>query len=371
MRSSRVLIATALFFVVIGPSFGSCTFPVNISNALPGFGGYRLSWQPVISATNYQVEASSDGFRHSTTLANLGPGTSGVTVNELTSYVRGSYSFRITATSPSNPFASDVPCTGTAMNLNFSGIAISLARRVNRIVIPVAGSTRGANNAQFKTSLRLGPPTSESIGKIIFHPAGRAGSDDDPSIPFRVERGETLQFDDIVAAIGQSGIGSLDITFIGDFGLPEVGLLPVEARLFNEGVGGTYGAFEAPVMPPDAYQPLDWNIFVPSARFRVNLGIRTLTTAHVTFYHFAAGGPVTEKVLDLPADYVFLDAADHFFGVAVNPGDSIQISVSGDNVIAIPFHTFTDNSTNDPAVFNPQSPAHVTFPILDIPTATP
>jgi hypothetical protein len=359
-----------LFFVFIVPSFGSCTFPVNI-NSLPNSGGYRLTWQPGISATNYQVEASSDGFQHSTTLANLGPGTSGVTVNELTSYLRGSYSFRITASSPSNPFASDVPCTGTAMNLNFFGIAISLGRRVNRIVIPVAGSTPGANNAQFRTSLRLGPPTSLNTGKIIFHPAGRAGSDNDPSIPYRVERGETQQFDDIVAAIGQTGIGSLDITSDHDLSLPDMGLLPVEARLFNEGPGGTYGAFEAPVMPPDAYRPLDWNIFVPSARFRVNIGIRTLTIAHVTFSHIAAGGTVTEKVLDLPADYVLLDAPDHFFGVAVNPGDSIQISVSGDNVIAIPFHTFTDNSTNDPAVFNPQSPAHTTFPILAIATATP
>ncbi|HXH90616.1 MAG TPA: hypothetical protein VNN25_03470 [Thermoanaerobaculia bacterium] len=365
MRSSRVLIATALFFVFIAPSFGTCTFPVT-NTGLAG-GGIRLSWQPTASATNYEVQVSHDGFQHSTTLANLPAGTTGVTVNELTNSPKP-YSYRIIASNPSN--ATDVSCTGAATilyNTSFSGIY----QRVSRIVIPVAGSTRGANNAQFKTSLRLGPPTSESAGKIIFHPAGRGGSDNDPSIPYRVERGQTLQFDDIVAAIGQSGIGSIDVVPGNWFPLSDVGLLPVEARLFNEAAEGTYGAFEAPVMPPDAYRPIDWNIFVPSARFRVNIGIRTITDAHVSFSHFAAGGPVTEKVLDLPADYVFLDAADHFFGVAVNPGDSILISVSGDNVIAIPFHTFTDNSTNDPAVFNPQSPAHVTFPILDIPTATP
>lgn len=363
MRSRRVLVATALSFLFIVPSFGACTFPVTVSDGIGS--SHRLSWQPTAGATNYEVQVSHDGFQHSTTLANLPAGTTGVTVSELTNSFQP-FSYRIIASNPSN--ASNVSCTGAATQ---SYPNTAFYQRVNRIVIPVAGSTRGANNAQFKTSLRLGPPTSMNSGKIIFHPAGRAGSDDDPSIPYRIERGETQQFDDIVAAIGQSGIGSIDITSDSSFGLPEMGVLPVEARLFNEGAGGTYGTFEEAVLPPDAYRPIDWNIFVPSARFRVNLGIRTITAAHVTFFHFAAGGPVTEKILDLPADYVFLDAADHFFGVAVKPGDSIQISVSGDNVIAIPFHTFTDNSTNDPAVFNPQSPAHTYFPILDIPTATP
>jgi hypothetical protein len=238
-------------------------------------------------------------------------------------------------------------------------------------VFPVVGSTRGLNNASFKTSLRIGPPDASSIGKIIFHPAGRAGSDDDPSIPYRVERGQTLQFDDVVAAIGQSGIGSLDILQTVPFLSEGTAVLPVEARLFNEAAEGTYGAFEGPVLPPDAFKPIDWNIFVPSSRFRLSVGIRTLTAAHVTFFLIAADGAITEKIADYAPDFVFLDAADHFFGKPVNPGDSIVINVSGDNVIAIPFHTLTDNSTNDPAVFNPQSPAHATFPVIDVPIAIP
>ena len=48
---------------------------------------------------------------------------------------------------------------------------------------------------------------------------------------------------------------------------------------------------------------------------------------------------VTEKIVDYAPDYIFLDAADHFFGKPVNPGDSILINITGDNVIAIPFHT--------------------------------
>jgi hypothetical protein len=364
MKSPRVLVAVALFVFAV-PSFAGCTLPLTVTS-LPAFSGIRLSWQPVAGATNYEVQLSSDNFLHAATLLNLPAGSTGVTVNELTSAPAQQYSYRITASNPSN--ASDIPCSGR-FNTFFSS---SIAQRVNRIVLPVVGSTRGQNNASFKTSLRLGPPTGTSAGKIIFHPAGRAGSDDDPSIPYRVERGESLQFDDIVASIGQSGIGSLDVVQSFPFVTPLVtSVLPVEARLFNEGPGGTYGAFEAPVLPADVYRPVDWNVFVPSSRFRVNIGIRTLTQAHVSFFLIAADGNITEKVVDYAPDYIFLDAADHFFGKPVNPGDSILINVTGDNVIAIPFHTFTDNSTNDPAVFNPQSPAHATFPVVEVATAIP
>lgn len=291
-----------------------------------------------------------------------------MSVNALTSSATTVFAYRIIASNPSNP--SDVPCVAT-FSASFSGTAFSLGPRVNRLLLPVVGSTRGANNASFKTSLRLGPPTTLSTGKIIFHPAGRAGRDDDPSIPYRVEIGQTLQFDDVVAAIGQSGIGSIDILPIFPFVTSGVTVLPVEARLFNEAAEGTYGAFEAPVLPADVYRPADWNIFVPSSRFRVNIGIRTLTPAHVTFFHLGVDGSVSQKFADYPSDYVFLDAADHFFGEPVKPGDSILMTISGDNVMAIPFHTFTDNSTNDPALFNPQSPVHAAFPLLEVPTAIP
>jgi hypothetical protein len=346
------------------PSFGACLPITATSN--PAVGGFRLSWQPIPNATNYEVQVSSDNFQHSTTLLNLPAGSSGVSVNEIASSSRV-YSFRITASSPGNAF--DAPCSGT-FSSTFGGGSL-FHDRVDRIVFPVVGSTRGLNNASFKTSLRLGPAPASSAGKIVFHPAGRAGSDDDPSIPYRLERGQTLQFDDIVASLGQSGLGSLDILQTFPFVAPGTSVLPAEARLFNEGAGGTYGTFEAPVLPVDAFQPIDWSVFVPSSRFRVNIGIRTLTNAHVDFFLIAADGGITEKIVDYPADYVFLDAADHFFGRPVNAGDSIVIKVSGDNVIAVPFHTFTDNSTNDPAIFNPQSPAHLTFPVLEVAIATP
>jgi hypothetical protein len=366
MRFVRILIATALFMAFNVPSFAACILPLTHSDVVPGGIGFRLSWEPIASATNYEVQQSPDNFLHVTTLLTLPTGSTGVTVKQLTS-ASHFYSYRVIAINATNP--SDIPCTGT---ISTFVIGSGFGQRVNRIVLPVVGSTRGQNNASFKTSLRLGPAPAPSAGKLIFHPAGRAGSDDDPSIPYSLERGQSIQFDDIVAEIGQSGIGSLDIVQTFPTVEPKVtSVLPVEARLFNEGPGGTYGAFEAPVLPTDAYQPLDWNIFVPSSRFRVNIGIRTLTQTHVTFSLIPAGGGLRLKIADFPPDYVFLDSADHFFGQAVNPGDTIVINVRGDDVIAIPFHTFTDNSTNDPAVFNPQSPTRAIFPVLEVATAIP
>src|SRR3954447_5504331 len=110
MRLLRVLAATALFSVSAGSSFGACNFTVTATSELPNL-GYRLSWQPVAGATNYEVQTSSDGFSHvATTLIDLPAGTSGAPVNRLTTGLHGTYSYRIIASDPSN--ASFTRCTG-------------------------------------------------------------------------------------------------------------------------------------------------------------------------------------------------------------------------------------------------------------------
>jgi hypothetical protein len=180
----------------------------------------------------------------------------------------------------------------------------------------------------------------------------------------------TLHYDDIVAAIGQSGIGSIDIISTGPYSrdFPVNEMVPVEVRLFNQAASGTYGGFESAVQGADAFHPSDWPVVVPSSRFRVNIGVRTITAAHVTFFHFSATRPLTQKTLDLPGDYVFMQSADSFFGEPVLEGDSIVIHFDGSDTIAIPFHTFTDNSTNDPSIFNIASPNRPFVPDIDVVT---
>lgn len=366
MRSIRVLAATALFAISALPLFAACPLPLTVTN-FPGTGTptFRLSWPSVASATQYEIQSSSDGFVNTKSLKVVEAGTTSVTITQKTSAPFIVYSYRVIASHPSDPF--DIQCIGTATT-RFG--AFALAPLVRKTVIPVAGSTRGLNNADFKTSLRIGPASSSQGGKIIFHPAGQAGSENDPSITYRLENGGTVQYDDIVAAIGQSGIGSIDIisTLPPASSYPVLEELPVEVRVFNQTPTQTFGGFESAVQGADAFRPADWSVLVPSARFRVNIGVRTITTAHVTFFHFSATRPLTQKVLDLPGDYVFMQAADSFFGEPVQEGDTIVMHFDGSDTIAVPFHTFTDNSTNDPSIFNIASPTRPFVPDIDVVT---
>lgn len=365
MRSIRVLAATALFAISAVPLFAACPLPLTVTNfPSPATPTFRLSWPSVASATQYEIQSSSDGFVNTKSLKVVDAATTSVTITQKTSAPFIVYSYRVIASHPSDPF--DIQCIGTATT-RFGSFA--LAPLVRKTVIPVAGSTRGLNNADFKTSLRIGPASSSQGGKIVFHPAGQPGSENDPSITYRLENGGIVQYDDIVAAIGQSGIGSIDI--ISTFPTatyPLLEMLPVEVRVFNQTPTGTFGGFESAVQGADAFRPSDWSVLVPSARFRVNVGVRTITTAHVTFFHFSATRPLTQKVLDLPGDYVFMQAADSFFGEPVQEGDTIVMHFDGSDTIAVPFHTFTDNSTNDPSIFNISSPIRTFVPDIDVVT---
>jgi hypothetical protein len=364
MKSIAILAATALFSISAVPLHASCTFPLTLTVVDKDNGVVRLSWQTVVGASQYEVQSTfDDNFVNTKTLEILPFGTNEITVTQKLSRVRTGVGYRVIASDPNNP--RDIQCSGTTTSgiLNESRL---LQHFLRRTVLPVVGSTPGLNNAQFKTSLRLGPGVQS--GRIVFHPAGQAASENDPSIPYNVVN-ETLEYDDIVAALGASGIGSLDIVPLqAPF---EATILPVEVRLFNESPGGTFGAFESPVQPFDVFQPQDWTVYVPASRFRVNIGVRTLTATSVTFVHLTAAGGRSQKSLDLPADYVFMDAAEHFFNEPVAKGDTIVIHFASTDAFAIPFHTFTDNSTNDPSVFNPQSPSRTFYPDLEVVTVTP
>ena len=112
----------------------------------------------------------------------------------------------LTAYNPSNP---NDACAAT-LTVNIKADP-EFVRTAQRGVIPLVGKTPGLNGADFRTSLTL--MGNESIhGRLVFHPAGQAASDADPSIPYSFTQGApVLQFDDLMAAFGRTGLGSLDI----------------------------------------------------------------------------------------------------------------------------------------------------------------
>jgi hypothetical protein len=215
-----------------------------------------------------------------------------------------------------------------------------------KAVLPVVGSTAGAFGGRFKTSLELRGDGSQK-GRIVFHPAGQVASSSDPSIPYAFTTPERiLKFEDVVAALGQSGIGSIDI--IPDEDAPDR-IPEAVARIYSETSFGTFGSFTRAVLPYDFLRPQGFEVRVPDdPRFRLNLGVRTLeaTSLQVLFYD-PTGRLDGFKTISFPAGWVEMRAASDFVGRALVPGETLVMNFTG---ASVPFYTLTENATNDPTL---------------------
>jgi len=220
-------------------------------------------------------------------------------------------------------------------------------------VIPVVGAVQG-NGAFFRTSLQLANTTGYPIdGKLVWHTAGTSGTSSDPSIAFHLAGSATLAYDDITAALGQSGIGTLDVyttTFAPD----------VTARVFNDvGAAGTYGLTED-LVPPSGMFTTDFEIAsIPITadliNFRVNIGVRTLdapTTIAASVYDSTGKllAQLNSSSKTYGANYFeqvpLAQFLANFTSAAPPAGGTIQIYVNSGGPIV--FYTSTvDNRTKD------------------------
>ena len=215
-----------------------------------------------------------------------------------------------------------------------------------KAVLPVVGSTGGAFGGKFKTSLIMRPFLGDQRGRLVFHPAGRVAADDDPSIPYSFTGSTPLVFDDVVAAMGQTGIGSLDI--IPDPETPQ--LIPrIEARLYNETAIGTFGTVVSVSYPFDYLRPPSLEVVIPeSDTTRINVGFRTLTDTNMRIFVMNAEGTLLSfHDVSYPAGWMQMTSIGAFVGKPLQKGYVVTVAFSGS---VIPFHTVTENSTNDPTL---------------------
>ncbi|MGH9441523.1 MAG: hypothetical protein ACRD16_04560, partial [Thermoanaerobaculia bacterium] len=93
------------------------------------------------------------------------------------------------------------------------GVLVRGQGTLNRAGIVLgAGSVQGAAGSNFKTSMQLVNPGNQTIScELVFHPAGRPTSASDPSRGVEIPPAADIGFPDIVAAIGGSGLGSIDV----------------------------------------------------------------------------------------------------------------------------------------------------------------
>jgi hypothetical protein len=217
--------------------------------------------------------------------------------------------------------------------------------------LPVAGSVQGNFGSNFKTSVRiLNPASSVVSGRLVFHPAGQSADASDPSIGYALGPGQSFAWDDVVGAVGESGLGSLDVT--SDALNPPV----VVTRIFNDaGPAGTSGFTEPLFVPTQrAALPLPPAILGyllgPSEveRFRYNVGIRNLGAAiDVTAEVLDPSGAVVHTVTrTYPADsFEQKSATDFAGGFAFANGHSLRISPAAAALIV--YGATVDNATND------------------------
>lgn len=216
-------------------------------------------------------------------------------------------------------------------------------------IIAGAGSLHGASNANFKTAVQVTNPSASTIdARVVFHPAGSAAGPNDPSLGFSVDAGGTGSVDDVVAAMGLTGLWSVDLYTGGGDRTPVL-----IARIYSDaGAAGTTG-FTEELVSPDAVPPGGEGILIgPSdlVRYRYQIGVRTI------------GGPVEVSVTvkDHKGDvvhtftktygadsFVQLTVHDFLGGFDIEPDDSLDIGFSGGG--AIIYGATTDNVTNDPS----------------------
>ncbi|HEX7680272.1 MAG TPA: hypothetical protein VF713_19225, partial [Thermoanaerobaculia bacterium] len=216
-------------------------------------------------------------------------------------------------------------------------------------ILPAVGSANGSNGSFFRTGVQLqNPSPSVMTGNIVFHTAGVPGTTSDPFLSYTLNPGQTQTIADLLPALARSGLGSADVVSTS-------GNLPtVVARVFNDaGDKGTSGFTEDLMKPQSALSAGDqFVLLVPSdlARFRYNIGVRTLGTgSSITVTRRNSSGTIVGTVSKTYAPTFFeqVDAAT-FLGAAPAASDSLTVSVTSGALFI--YGATTDNTTQDPSV---------------------
>jgi streptogramin lyase len=217
-------------------------------------------------------------------------------------------------------------------------------------ILPVVGSTAGVGGSYFRTAVQLHNSTTAAMtGQIVFHPSGSSGAAADPLLAYTLAPGQTQSIEDLLPAMGRSGLGTADIEVTAG------GVPTTTVRVFNDaGAAGTTGFTEELMRSEDALRPGSSGVLLLPAdlsRFRLNLGVRTLdagASATLTLRD-AAGMVVATVSRTFQATYHEQQSAAALLGVSSLPvGGSISIAVT--NGAAIFYGATVDNTTGDPSL---------------------
>ena len=217
-------------------------------------------------------------------------------------------------------------------------------------IVPVVISSPGVPGSNFRVAVQVYNPSATLItGSLVYHPQGVSASGSDPALPYSINPGQTQFLGDILAVMGQSGIGSLDVVSITG------GAPVVSARVYNDGgAAGTNGFTEDALKTSEALSAGARAILIgpfDTLLYRYNVGVRTLSGgAFLNITVRDSAGLVLRTLTKnyLPNYFEQRDVATFLGGFPLAPNQSITIDVVSGSLFV--YGATADNRTNDPAV---------------------
>jgi len=203
------------------------------------------------------------------------------------------------------------------------------------LITPTTVIARAVSNTNVHTRAVLRNPAGGSTsGSLTFHPQGVAAGPTDPTVAFSLGSDQTMVLDDLVAAFGTSGAGSVDITGATGSGyMPDVYVTDVEA-----GTTASPGSFVPTYSVASALQVNERGMLVAPINLqqeRLRFVVRTFA-AGVTFTVTArdpAGTVISITTQTYGANTMMQLTPATFTGVAAQPNESFDISVSSGSAL--------------------------------------
>jgi hypothetical protein len=217
-------------------------------------------------------------------------------------------------------------------------------------IVPVVISSPGVPGSNFRVAVQLYNPNATLItGRLVFHPQGVPAGGSDPALPYSINAGQTQFLGDVLAVMGQSGIGSLDV-FVTTGGAPVASV-----RVYNDGgTTGTSGLTEDALKLSEALSAGARGVLIgpfDSLLYRFNVGVRTL----------AGGATIAITVRDssglllrnlsrtyLPNFFQQSEVATFLDGLPLASNQTITVDVVSGSLFL--YGATADNRTHDPAL---------------------
>ncbi|HYI13470.1 MAG TPA: hypothetical protein VEK57_30785 [Thermoanaerobaculia bacterium] len=371
-----VLLPALLLTAALAPTLGAqCTLTLSEEGIVRlESGDDRLvTWNSVPGASSYLMEELIEGINEPSgpdftfggpyTESRNGEGR-GITQYHVNHAVTYKTRFRLIVTALKREDPSWQPCKDDVLFVVEPDQDLAIAASLR--IVPFAGKIRGRNGSDYSTSLiiagtGLGPSRYDPVppprhdgtvdppydqlpklyqGRVYFRPIGTVASETDPSVEYAVGGEETLVYDDIMATLGVTGIGTIEVRPKIGYPSPLVDAI-IENRMPN---GKRVGVRVAGVLGRHHVSRGDSaTVGIRNTNdTRIAIGIRTIGAGgRLYFERFSADGhriATTERHVDANTTVTF--ALGDLFATPLMTGDRVMVGYSGTRLGGIPGHVF-------------------------------